>query len=52
MGPEVIHTGRRSWWDGSVTTLCGLKFNKDAAKEAGWLASPTCPTCKALKNRR
>ncbi len=47
MAKEPTHEGTRSWWDGSVTTLCGLKFSEATRR---WFATtPTCPTCKRLK---
>lgn len=44
---NVVHYGKRSWWDGSVTTECGLKFKSNNQKQEGWLTSVTCPGCKS-----
>lgn len=51
MGKDLTHEGRRSWWDGSVTALCGLRM------EPGQFSTPffgpvTCPTCKKLKKSK
>jgi hypothetical protein len=44
----TIHVeASRSWWDGSATTLCGLKITK--VEKSGWFLTVTCPTCKALE---
>lgn len=45
MPKELTHTGRKSWWNGQVKTLCGLVLERPE-----WvLARTTCPTCKRLK---
>ncbi len=46
----TVHYGKKSWWDGTVTTLCGLKFSsKDS--EYTFMGSVTCPACKQAKRR-
>jgi hypothetical protein len=42
---DVVHIGKRSWWSGAVTTLCGLRFDPSSTPESGWFTSPTCPAC-------
>lgn len=46
----TMHIGTRSWWNGTVTTLCGLKIPDG---ERVWFPSlsgnTTCPACKAIK---
>lgn len=38
---------KKSWWDGRVTTACGLVLAKP--KRADWFA-PKCPACLAVKS--
>lgn len=48
---EVIHSGDRSWWDGSLKTLCGLKLPKQQIKGRVWVnlrGVERCPTCERL----
>ncbi len=47
---RFIHRGKRSWWNGDVTTLCGrLIPEKDA--QGLWFPSLSgrkrCPACEA-----
>ncbi|GGS61392.1 hypothetical protein [Actinokineospora fastidiosa] len=45
-----VHRGKVSWWDGSVTTLCGIKWSKQEAKArrvTTWFSKLTCPACIA-----
>lgn len=46
MGKQVIHEGRKSWWNGTVRTLCGLVLEHP---QKLWFISPNCPTCKRLR---
>jgi len=46
---DVVHQGKRSWWSGKVTTLCGLTFDESCDEEPGWFVSVTCPACKRIK---
>lgn len=52
MTREVRHTGTRSWWNGTWTSLCGLKFRGSDAERL-WFPSlsgiPRCPVCKAIE---
>lgn len=51
MARDVVHEGKRSWWDGTVRTACGLKFGK-SSKSDNWLTtSVSCPACKAARKR-
>jgi hypothetical protein len=52
MARNVVHEGKRSWWDGTVTTLCGLKFGKSSKPETVWFTSVSCPACKAARKGR
>lgn len=45
-----VHIGKKSWWSGEVTTLCGLKFGKNNNKEVTF-SWGVCPACKAAKKR-
>jgi hypothetical protein len=48
MAKHVIHIEKkRSWWDGSSTTLCGLTITK--VEVSGWFLTVTCDACKRLK---
>jgi hypothetical protein len=49
---DLVHEGKRSWWDGSVTSLCGLRFEASSKPEFLWFTSVTCPACKAAMRRR
>src|ERR1044071_4007976 len=42
---EVVHEGRKSWWDGKVHTKCGLTFSADSKPEPGLFVRVTCPGC-------
>jgi hypothetical protein len=45
---DFVHIGKRSWWDGTVTTLCGIQWSREeASRDHRWFPSPVCPTCKA-----
>lgn len=47
MAREVMHIGKRSWWDGSVTTLCGWKLLDAERVWLSWLSGHTrCPGCQ------
>jgi hypothetical protein len=42
---DVRHEGTKSWWSGTVRTLCGLTIENP---EWSWW-SPNCPDCKRAK---
>jgi hypothetical protein len=47
-----VHTGSRSWWDGSVKTDCGQRIPKKHAHRVGMferIGANHCPTCKNKK---
>jgi hypothetical protein len=45
---HVIHIEKkRSRWDSSSTTLCGLKIPK--VEVSGWLLTVTCDACKRIE---
>ncbi|SES20710.1 hypothetical protein [Actinokineospora terrae] len=46
---DVVHIGKRSWWDSTVTTLCGLKFAKDNNTRQMFARGNLCPACEAAK---
>ncbi|SDJ21923.1 hypothetical protein SAMN05192558_109319 [Actinokineospora alba] len=45
-----VHIGKRAWWSGEMTTLCGLTFpkGKSTAVSVFW---GRCPACAAAKKR-
>lgn len=47
---DLLHRGKRSWWDGTVTTLCGRTMPDTA--ESVWFPSLSgrkrCPTCETV----
>ncbi|WP_197289299.1 hypothetical protein [Saccharothrix sp. NRRL B-16348] len=51
MAQQVMHRGKRSWWNGDVTTLCGLLIPDDRAASV-WFPSLSgnkrCPTCESV----
>ena len=49
----VSHTGKRSWWDGSLMTTCGTRYESGEHRAVGWLESHTrCPSCEAGKKHK
>ncbi|WP_328645545.1 hypothetical protein OHS58_37375 [Amycolatopsis sp. NBC_00348] len=45
----VLHRGRRSWWSGKVTTLCGLVLEPgEGSSPWFWWFTPKCPGCEAV----
>ncbi|MCT2587778.1 hypothetical protein [Actinophytocola gossypii] len=47
MAKEYVHEGTRSWWDGTVRTLCGLVLTDPQRR---WFASSaSCPACQAAR---
>lgn len=48
---DVVHDKKsRSWWDGALTTWCGLKWESGSWGTSGWLSGGTaCPACKAAQ---
>jgi len=43
-----VHRGTRSWWDGSVTTLCGLRIPQP--RSVWWPTKrDVCPACARIK---
>ena len=50
MAKQIQHIGKRSWWDGSAKTLCGLKILKpDMVWFPSLSSSRTCPACLAAE---
>ncbi|GAB3003512.1 hypothetical protein LWP59_27645 [Amycolatopsis acidiphila] len=41
------HYGTRSWWDGTVRTLCGLRLPAEARYVRGKATCPACLTARA-----
>ncbi|GAA4422002.1 hypothetical protein ACFQV2_40385 [Actinokineospora soli] len=50
MTKNMTHDGKRSWWDGSVTTACGQKWPKGQGQHL-WFVSVNCPICLAIRKR-
>lgn len=48
MTKDVVHTGSRSWWDGTYRALCGLVVESKNG-ESVWFRKVTCPGCLAAK---
>ncbi|MCI2423968.1 hypothetical protein MOQ72_41875 [Saccharopolyspora sp. K220] len=50
---NVWHATRtKSWWDGSVTTWCGLRTTTSESLSEYWYlgpVTPKCPACQAAK---
>lgn len=43
----------RSWWDGSVTGMCGQTFGPGYYRESWFsIGKPSCPGCRAASKRR
>lgn len=52
MSVNHVHGGKKSWWDGSVTTFCGITWTKHqgkARKVQALFPRITCPACRAAK---
>lgn len=46
---RTVHRGTKSWWDGTVTTLCGQKFETgDRVLFARAFGYDICETCVKL----
>lgn len=45
---DYTHDGKKSWWDGSYRSLCGMTLPAQQV-EVPFFVSVTCPTCKAIK---
>ncbi|MER7011516.1 hypothetical protein ABT324_08830 [Saccharopolyspora sp. NPDC000359] len=56
MNSNVWHlTRKKSWWNGTVTTWCGLQApTSDTLSEYLYFgpAAPKCTACKAAKKNR
>lgn len=53
MNDRIVHVkATRSWWDGSMTALCGAKLDKPERILLPSLSGYTkCPACMAAKRR-
>ncbi|MEC3974598.1 hypothetical protein [Amycolatopsis sp. H20-H5] len=51
MAKALIHDGTKSWWNGKVTTLCGLVF-ESGNSERLIFTGVSCPVCKAIKKAK
>jgi hypothetical protein len=47
----LVHRGSKSWWSGTVTTLCGLVIEPGNARSP-WFTGPACPECEAIHAAR
>lgn len=47
MAQEILHTGKRNWWDGSFTTLCG-QYWPDMKNTKRRFFGHKCPECLAV----
>ncbi len=50
MADTYTHEGKKSWWDGSYTSLCGQRWPAGTA-EVPFFATTTCPACKKAKKK-
>lgn len=44
---RILHDGRRSWWDGTFHSACGLVFPQGASRVI--FARTNCPGCLAAR---
>jgi len=51
MTAALVHEGKRSWWDGTVTYLCGFTVPGNTTKFK-FFGPVTCPGCIAAKKTR
>ena len=50
---DVVHMAKRSWWDGSAKTLCGLQFEKpNRIVFPRLFGRKVCPACEAVNKAR
>ena len=42
------HYGTRSWWNGTVRTICGQRLPAESGYVGG---RATCPACRSLRAR-
>lgn len=51
MDREIVHVHvKTSWWDGTVTALCGQKYKPGHYRKKLFELSPvSCPGCKAAE---
>ena len=50
---NLVHDGTSSWWNGDITTLCGLKFPGGKGwKDKFFAISINCPECKRFRNQQ
>jgi len=48
-GEYIVHQGDQNWWDGSWTTLCGVKLARaDRILFAKFFGYKLCATCETL----
>jgi len=48
-GNRQLHRGKRSWWTGKVTALCGLAMrSRDVRRPSFPIFHEKCPTCEAV----
>jgi len=53
MADDLTHDGYSSWWNGDITTLCGLRFPGGTGwKDRFFAWSVTCPACRAARKAR
>ncbi|MBF6511083.1 hypothetical protein IU422_25470 [Nocardia farcinica] len=53
MSRELVHDARSSWWNGDITTLCGLVFKGGKGwKDKFFAVSINCPTCIQIRKQR
>jgi hypothetical protein len=46
---RLLHRGKRSWWNGTVTSLCGLTVAaRDVEAPLFTFLIKRCPTCEAI----
>lgn len=46
---DYVHYGKRSWWDSTVKTLCGMKLG--SGSKHVMFTGIDCPACKAAQKR-
>ena len=46
---QLLHRGKKSFWGGTITTLCGLTYPAKGSRSPLFIVFyPKCPACEAI----
>ncbi|WP_197043296.1 hypothetical protein [Saccharothrix sp. NRRL B-16314] len=50
---DLVHIGKRSWWDGTAKTLCGERWSAaDRVVFPRVFGRKVCPACEAAQKNK